>query len=248
VREPQTQHEPQVREGQPQVRRGLDALLRDLGSQVTAGGAPSLPDERLSSGLPGLDALLGGGFPLGRVSEIAGPASCGRTSLLLALLARVTGRGEFAAIIDAADALDPRSAEAAGVDLDRVLWARPPGVDEALRCTEPVLRAGGFALIALDLTHPTRQPRVPASAWPRLRKSTAGAGAALVVLARDRVAGTYADLAVEMGTAHPQFGEGPDEGPDWLEGIDGRVLVVRNRQGPGDRHAPVRFHTSLRAA
>jgi hypothetical protein len=227
----------------------LDALLRDLGSQIAAGGGPSLPDERLSTGLPGLDPLLGGGFPLGRVSEIVGPASCGRTSLLLTLLARVTGRGEFAAVIDAADALDPRSAEAAGVDLGRVLWARPPGVDEALRCTEPVLRAGGFALIALDLTHPTRQPRVPASAWPRLRKSTASAGAALVVLARERVAGTYADLAVEMDTAHPQFGErGESAGPDWLEAIDGRVLVVRNRQGPGDRHAPVRFHTSLRAA
>jgi len=103
----------------------LQALLRDLGDRVRPGGGPSLSNPPLATGIAPLDRLLGGGFPAGRLSAIGGPASCGRTSLGQALLARTTRRGEFAAWVDWADAFDPVSAEAAGVDLERVLWVRP---------------------------------------------------------------------------------------------------------------------------
>ena len=77
----------------------------------------------VSSGIPALDALTGG-LPRGCLTEICGPASSGRTTVLLAALAAATRRGEFCAVIDASDALDPRSAAAAGVELDRLLWVR----------------------------------------------------------------------------------------------------------------------------
>jgi recA bacterial DNA recombination protein len=79
--------------------------------------------EMVSSGIPAIDALTGG-LPRGCLTEICGPASSGRTTLLLAALAAATQRGEFCAVVDASDALDPDSAVAAGVELDRLLWVR----------------------------------------------------------------------------------------------------------------------------
>jgi hypothetical protein len=79
--------------------------------------------EMASSGISAIDVLTGG-LPRGCLTEICGPASSGRTTLLLAALAAATHRGEFCAIVDASDALDPHSAAAAAVDLDRLLWVR----------------------------------------------------------------------------------------------------------------------------
>ena len=79
--------------------------------------------EMVSTGISALDALTGG-LPRGCLTEICGPASSGRTTVLLAALAAATQRGEFCAVIDASDALDPHSVAAAGVDLDRMLWVR----------------------------------------------------------------------------------------------------------------------------
>ncbi len=79
--------------------------------------------EMVSSGIPAIDSLTGG-LPRGCLTEICGPASSGRTTLLLAALAAATQRGEYCAVVDASDALDPDSAVAAGVELDRLLWVR----------------------------------------------------------------------------------------------------------------------------
>src|SRR5580698_7493601 len=77
----------------------------------------------VSSGIAAMDALTGG-LPRGCLTEICGPASSGRTTLLLAALASATHRGEFCAVVDASDALDPHSAAAAGIELERLLWVR----------------------------------------------------------------------------------------------------------------------------
>jgi len=77
----------------------------------------------VSSGIAALDALTGG-LPHGCLTEICGPASSGRTTVLLSALAAATRRGEFCALVDASDALDPHSAAAAGVELKRLLWVR----------------------------------------------------------------------------------------------------------------------------
>src|ERR1700683_2612830 len=79
--------------------------------------------EMVSSGIAAMDALTGG-LPRGCLTEICGPASSGRTSLLLAALAAATQRGEFCAVVDASDALDPHSAATAGIELERLLWVR----------------------------------------------------------------------------------------------------------------------------
>ena len=79
--------------------------------------------EMVSSGITAIDALTGG-LPRGCLTEICGTPSSGRTTLLLAALAAATQRGEFCAVVDASDALDPQSAVAAGVELERLLWVR----------------------------------------------------------------------------------------------------------------------------
>ncbi|PYU95247.1 MAG: hypothetical protein DMG25_04765 [Acidobacteria bacterium] len=81
--------------------------------------------ETVSSGIAQIDSLTGaGGLPRGALTEIFGPDSSGRTSLLLSLLAQMTAREEACALVDSTDAFDPQSAEAAGVDLRRLLWVR----------------------------------------------------------------------------------------------------------------------------
>jgi len=88
-----------------------------LASRLEIRSAP----EKVASGIPALDALTGG-LARGCLTEICGPASSGRTTVLLAALAAATHRGEFCALVDSSDALDPQSVAAAGVKLDRLLW------------------------------------------------------------------------------------------------------------------------------
>jgi hypothetical protein len=204
---------------------------------VVRGGGEALPGGCFPTGLARLDQLLGGGFPRGRVSEVVGPGCCGRTSLALTLLARTTAQGELAALVDRADAFDAISAASAGVDLERVLWVRPPGVPEALRSVEHVLQAGGFPLVLLDLCAEGMPPRIPAAVWPRLRKASAATGSALVLLGRRRLAGSFADLALELGASRPRF----EQGPDWLAGFETRVRLVRSRLGSADTDVPVHW-------
>jgi RecA/RadA recombinase len=214
----------------------VERLLHELGAGLRRGEPPAAAPLRCATGLPDVDRLLGGGFPRGGLSEIAGAASCGRTSLALALLARTTAAGHWAAVVDASDAFDPGSAQAAGARLARVLWVRPPDPHAALRSAERVLAAHGFALVWLDLVAAGARAAPPAAAWTRLRRLAAGTQAALLVLASRRLAGSCADLAVELD-ARPRFGTGPD----WLEGLEASVRVVRSRAGSDQGTVAVRL-------
>ena len=80
-------------------------------------------DRRLSSGLAPLDALIDGGIPRGRISEITGRAGSGKTSIAASFAAFATRRGEVAAWLDSSGSFDPESMAAAGVELRRMLWA-----------------------------------------------------------------------------------------------------------------------------
>jgi len=105
------------------IRLQIEAsLARRIPSALTP--APKAIRPVASTGVPSVDALLEGGFPLGAITELAGPESSGRTSLALSFLARITRAGSVAAWVDVSNALDPASAAAAGVDLDRMLWVR----------------------------------------------------------------------------------------------------------------------------
>ena len=223
--------------------RRLDALLRDLGPRLRRGGRPAEPLPRFPTGISDLDRLLDGGFPRGRLSEITGPLSSGRTSLALCLLARATRAGEVVAVIDAADAFDPASAEAAGALLDRVLWARAPGWREALRSAERLLEARGFALVLLDL--PPADPRASAvpAVWLRLVRAAAGTGTALIVLSAQRMAGSSAELAVELRATRAHF----TGTPALLQGLEIEAALVRHSSAPIQRSTRVHLHHSAAA-
>src|SRR5437763_14067607 len=82
-------------------------------------------------------------LPRGCLTEIIGPASSGRTSLLMSSLAAATARGEFCALVDAEDAFDPASAAAAGVKLDRVIWLRSQhNAEHALKAADLLIQGG----------------------------------------------------------------------------------------------------------
>jgi len=171
-----------------------------------------------------------------------GAGSSGRTSVALGLLARTTrGQGALAAVIDLADAFDPISAEHAGVDLDRVLWARVGGWREALRATERLLETEGIPVVVLDLSglapgvgaarRPARRQAgaaIPDSAWIRLARLARSTRTALVVLSSSRLTSSQADLVLEMRPARPRF----TGFPPLLEEIDLRAVLVRRRGGP----------------
>src|SRR5215472_3631460 len=111
----------------------LDQLLRD--GQVRRAPALSPPATRpLPTGLPALDAALGGGLCRGKLHEIAGPPGAGGTALLRSALAAATRLGELCALIDPADSFDPEAGPAAAsIILERLLWIRPRDPLQSLR-------------------------------------------------------------------------------------------------------------------
>jgi hypothetical protein len=132
------------------------------------------------------------GFPRGRISEITGSRSHGRTTLLHSVLAASTGRGECVALIDTSNAFDPSSAAAAGVRLERLLWVRCPQVnskesnpEHALRAADLLIHSGGFGVVALDLLEasPKGLARIPPTAWFRFRRAIEPTPTVLLVLA-----------------------------------------------------------------
>ncbi len=224
----------------PSPSKALDALLRDLGPrQLRRGGLLPEPPGRLASGVSEIDRLLGGGFPRGRLSEICGGASSGRTSLALALLARTTREGRICAVVDAADGFDPRAAQAAGVVLDRVLWARAPGLRPALRAVERLLEAEGFALVWLDCT--AQGLAAPDATWQRLARTASGSSAALILLSLARAAGTAPEIALEMRALHARF----TGTPALLECLETEATVLRRRAGPTGARARLRLRTEV---
>ena len=110
---------------------------------------PRIVVPRATTGVPEIDALLGGGVPIGAITEVVGSSCSGRTSFALACIAELTRTGQATAWVDVADALDPESAAAAGVDLDHQLWIRcgdsgtQPHGDLAQASDTPSLLCGG---------------------------------------------------------------------------------------------------------
>lgn len=147
----------------------------------------------LPSGIPGIQ------LPRGALTEIYGPASSGRTSLLVAILAEATARQEICALVDAEDAFDPTSAAQAGVALDRLIWVRSAhNAEHALKATDLLIQGGGFGLVALDLGDtpvPTAR-RISMTSWFRLRRAVEHTPTVLIALALQPNARTCASLLI----------------------------------------------------
>jgi hypothetical protein len=203
----------------------IDPRLADVtpASRLSVRPAP----EMVSSGIAAIDELTGG-LPRGCVTEICGSASSGRTAFLLATLSAATRRGEFCALVDASDALDPQSAAAAGVQLERLLWIRcgesspqkdfsirqksdskrnegrdaENRLEQVLRVTDLLLESGGFGVVALDLADlaPAAARRIPLATWFRFRRAVEPTSTVLLTLEQQPIAGSCSSLVMKLQT------------------------------------------------
>lgn len=178
----------------------IEAHLRSRFGQIfTVVEKP--PANVLSSGIPEIDALTGGGLPRGAISEIVGAASSGRASLLLAALAQATTNGETCVIVDVSDSFDPASANNAGVDLNRLLWIRcGTSVERAFKATDLLLQSGGFGFVTLNLAGLAGNyaRRIISSWWFRFRRAIENTPTALAVITPIACVRSCASIILEV--------------------------------------------------
>ena len=175
---------------------------RQRAIRLKLGRAPADPSPAIPTGFAALDAALGGGFPRGRILELFGPPSCGKTTLALQAVAYLQAHGLAAAWIDADHAFDPAYAAALGVSLERMVVAQPASAEEALEIAGRLAASSAVDLLVVDSaaalvprleletalgeSGPGLQGRVLASGLRRLAAGIARAGAAAVFLNQTR--------------------------------------------------------------
>ena len=177
-------------------------LEADIGSRF--GDAFKIHDkavvETLSTGVVEIDGLTGG-LPRGGITEIFGPASSGRTSVMYSLLAYATAHEETCALVDTNDVFSPTAATAAGIDFDRLLWIRCAGdLEHAFKATDLLLHAGGFGLVILDLGDVAgKEARgIISSWWYRFRRTVEDQPTVLTVVSEEACTRSCAALALEL--------------------------------------------------
>ncbi len=121
-----------------------DGAIRRLGDTQT------IDVELINSGALSLDLALGGGYPKGRIIEVYGPESSGKTTLTLHAIAEIQKKGGTAAFVDAEHALDPAYARRLGVDTDNLLVAQPDNGEQALEIVETLVRSNAVDLVIVD--------------------------------------------------------------------------------------------------
>lgn len=156
--------------------------------------------ETLSTGIDEIDALTGG-LPRGAISEIFGPASSGRTSLMFSMLAYATSHEETCALVDTNDVFAPTAAAAAGIDFERLLWIRCAGnLEHAFKATDLLLHAGGFGLVILDLGDVAGKDarRIVTSWWYRFRHTVEDRPTVLTVISEEACTRSCAALTLKL--------------------------------------------------
>jgi recombination protein RecA len=230
------------------ARADLESLLRTRQLDRTLTTALSHADPRdehalAPSGITPLDARLGGGFPRGQLSELVGPRSSGRTSLLLQTIAAATARGELVALVDALDMFDVESAVAAGVDLSRLLWIRghvitnqgmcrelnQRAIEQAIRAFTLVLQAGNFGVVVFDVAEAPADAvrRLPFTTWLRLQRMVEGSQTACLLLGGEPMARSSAGLTLQLGIRDSGLGIRFRE--RLFDGLDVHARIVRAR-------------------
>ena len=141
----------------PEKRRALEAAMGQIEKQFGKGSVMKLGEfqamniEAIPTGALGLDIALGiGGVPRGRIIEIYGPESSGKTTLALHIIAEAQKMNGEAAFIDAEHALDPVYAKHLGVDIDNLIVSQPDTGEQALEITEALIRSGALDVIVVD--------------------------------------------------------------------------------------------------
>jgi recombination protein RecA len=220
------------------------AVLRSQVETALAGRIPapfarrSVQAETASFNIAEIDTLTGG-LPQGALTEISGPVSSGRATVLLSALASRTAHAYACALVDGRDSFDPYSAAAAGVNLERLLWVRCRNIDQCLRATDLLLQGGGFGLIALDLSivSPKTVRYVPLNVWFRFRRAVENTPTILLLLDQESNAGSCASLVLRMGSessrwSAPQTQHAPSSPNSCARLLDGSQFhaeLVRSR-------------------
>jgi hypothetical protein len=221
------------------ARAHLETLLRDRKLDVTLTHLRPALDRRpaLPIGRPEIDAALGG-VPRGELSEVAGPRSSGRTTVMHGALASATARGELAALVDALDRLDVETAASAGVYLPNLLWVRGPAVsvealagrassellwravDRAIKAFTLVLESRAFGLAVCDLADvpPAVLRRLPFTTWFRLARLLEGGGTAALLVAPERLGRSAGGVTIVLGAGRLAW-RGGSSRARLLEGI-----------------------------
>ena len=241
-----------------QLRKQIEAALAGRIPAALSPPPRSAP-ELLSCGLAEVDAVLGGGVPLGAITELTGGDSCGRTTLALATLAAITQQGESCAYVDVCDALDPLSAAALGVELRRLLWVRStlrqaissPAIssqstlrlEQGLRATDLLLNAGGFRAVVLDMgeTPPEQARRVPLATWYRFRLQAEKSRTLLLLISNQSVAQSCAALSLSFHPARARWRQAAPGAPPLLAGMDYCLSLERSRSAEAIRKKPAAF-------
>ena len=180
--------------------------------------------ENVPTGIAPLDALTGG-LPRGAITEFFGPPSSGRTSAMISILSEATARDEVCALVDGNNAFDPKSAAAAGVELNRLLWVRCRKLDQVLKTTDLLLQGGGFGRVVMDLTDlPLSHVRsISLASWFRFQRTIEPTPTVLVVMSPESIVKSAAALVLRMEM----------RGTDWstlLKGLNSNIEIVRSRR------------------
>jgi len=199
------------------------ALLKQQFESVLWQARPE--PEVLATGIPDIQ------LPRGCLTEVVGPASTGRTTLLHSVLASATSNGETCALVDADDAFDPATAAAAGVKLESVVWVRcGKDAEAALKAADLFIQGGGFGVVAMDLgdTSPATARRISLTSWFRLRRAVENTTTVFVSLSRQPNARTCASLTVECARERAVWS---GRRPGCLfRGIAARATVTQRRK------------------
>lgn len=140
----------------PEKEKALNLVLNQIeksfgkGTIMRLGDATRMKVETISSGAMTLDLALGGGLPKGRIIEIYGPESSGKTTLALHAIAEVQKAGGVAAFVDAEHALDPAYSAALGVDIDNLLVSQPDTGESALEIVDQLVRSAAVDIVVID--------------------------------------------------------------------------------------------------
>jgi len=210
------------------------SLQGRISSPFAIRSAPETP--MASSGIGEIDALTGG-LPRGCVTEVCGEAGAGRSSFLVAVLAVMTRRKEFCALVDGRSSFDPRGAEAAGVVLERLLWVRCSNIGETMRGADLLLHGGGFGVVAVDLCDlPVNLVRrIPLNNWFRFRQMVENTPTVCLLMGQQPSAKSCASLVLRLEMRETRWSGEPEgsgaENPQrvLLEGVEIGAEVVMSR-------------------
>ncbi|HZU33025.1 MAG TPA: hypothetical protein VFB79_18055 [Candidatus Angelobacter sp.] len=193
--------------------------------------------EVFPTGIAAIDNEAGG-IPKGALTQVCSPAgvTSGRTTLLLSLLAQVTGKEQFCAVVDADDCFDPESADAMGVCLSRLLWVRCSGsgskpVEQAFIAADILIQNGGFGVIAIDMGNVDEKliRKIPLTTWFRFARVMEAQPTALVILLPYSAAQSCAALTLNMSASVEWTGTGRASHTQLISSLNFNIEVGRTR-------------------